>query len=616
MSEVIVGRKGGGKGGGGGGSSRAAVEAPDSLRSRQNVRVIHALCEGEIEGLVGGHLGIYFDDVPLQNPDVSYNFSNVNIDFRNGTQGQSYMPFTGLEAEQSVGVEMKAGVSIERAISDTDVDAVRVTVSVPQLSEQNMQNGDTNGSSAVFRLEGRLGTGAWFALCADLTITGKTMSRTQFSYYLRIPASGGLTRFIRATRISPDSASAAIQNRTFFDAYTLLWDEKLRYPNTAVCSVAIDAQQFASIPRMSFMLKGIKVLVPINYNPITRVYTGSWSGTFKRAWTDNPAWIWYDMLTNTRYGLGGLLDVALVDKWSLYNIAQYCDVLVPNGYGAVEPRFTCNLALTTQQDAWKLVNDMVSVFRSICFWAGGTLTAIQDAPRSSRYLFNNANVVGGDFSYQSVAADQRYNVAAVTWNDPNQQYKQSVEIVERPELIVKWGRIQQSDVVAVGCTSRGQARRLGRWLLFAESEVITFAVGADGAIPLPGDIIDIADASRAGARNGGRLLAGSTTTTLLLDAPIDTAGAGTGVFGVILGDATYASRTVTVAAGDTVINVSPALAVAPLASAPWVFSLPSLETQKFRVVHISSLRHGQVQRSRFRDAGCRQPDQHRQSRQA
>lgn len=585
MSEVIIGRKGGGKGGDGGGTTRAAVEAPDSLRSRQHVRILHAICEGEIDELVGGNQGIYFDDVPLQNTDNSYNFTNVSVQWRYGTQSQAYLPITGLEAEQSVGVELRSGVSVERAVTDTDADAVRVTVSTPQLSEQNTQNGDTNGSSAVFRIEGKLGSGAWFLLCSDLTISGKTMSRTQFSYYLRLPASGGLSRFVRVTRISADSGSASIQNRTFFDSMTLLWDEKLRYPNTVLVGISIDAQQFASIPRTSFVIRGLKVLVPVNYNPGTRSYSGSWNGTFKRAWTDNPAWVWYDMLTNTRYGLGGLLDSTLIDKFALYSIAQYCDGLVPNGYGGVEPRFTCNLALTTQQDAWKLVNDMVSVFRAICFWAGGTLTAVQDAPRSIRLPFTNSDVVGGDFSYQSVANDQRYNVAAVTWNDPLQQYKQSVEIVERPELIAKWGRIQQNDVVAIGCVSRGQARRLGRWLLYAETEAVTFATGAAGALPVPGDIIEIADANRAGARNGGRLLAGSTASTLLLDAPIGLAG--TGVVGVVMADGSYATAPVTVSAGATSITVSPPLAAAPLATAPWTFSTPALETQKFRVIGIS-----------------------------
>lgn len=586
MSQVIVGRGGGGgKGGGGGSSTRAAVEAPDSFRSRQHVRILHAISEGEIIGIAGGDTGVFFDDVPLRNADGSANFSAFSIDVRSGTQWQSYMPLTGIEAEQTVGVELKYGVAIERAITDTDVDAVRVTVSVPQFSEQNTQNGDTNGSTAMFRIEGKVDTGAWVPLCFDLTISGKTMSRTQLSYYLRLYPSGGLVRYIRLTRLSPDSVSAAIQNRTFFDSFTLLWDEKLRYPNTALLGISIDAQQFASIPRMSFLVKGIKVLVPSNYNPVTRAYTGSWSGTFTRDWTDNPAWIWYDMLTNTRYGLGGLLDSTLIDKFALYNIAQYCDQLVPNGYGGFEPRFTCNIALTTQQDAWKLVNDLVSVFRAICFWAGGSLTAVQDAPRSSRYLFNNANVVGGDFSYQSVASDQRYNVAAVTWNDPTQQYKQSIELVERPELIAKWGRIQQSEVVAIGCTSRGQARRLGRWLLYAESEAVTFATGADGAIPLPGDIIDVADANRAGARNGGRLLAGSTASNLLLDAPIGHAGIG--VVSVIMPDGSYASANVSLFFGATSIAISPPFASAPLASAPWVFSTGPVETQKFRVIGIS-----------------------------
>ena len=589
MSELIIGSKGGGKGGdsGGGSTTRAAVEAPDSLRSRQHVRILNAISEGEINGIPYGWMGIFFDDVPLQNADYSLNFSDVSVDIRYGTQWQPYMPMTGLEAEQTVGVEMKGWIPIERAITDIDVDAVRVTVSVPQLYIQNPTNGDTGGNSALFRVEGKVGSGVWFQLCADILINGKTMSRTQFSYYLRLPASGGLPRYVRLTRIGGDSTSSTNQNRTFFDSMTLLWDEKLRYPNTAMVGISIDAQQFSSIPRMSFMVQGIKVLVPTNYNTVTRTYSGSWDGTFKREWSNNPAWVWYDMLTNTRYGLGGLLDSTLIDKYALYSIGQYCDVMVPNGYGTggYEPRFVCDMALTTQQDAWKLVNDMVSVFRAICFWAGGTLTAVQDAPRSSRYLYNNSNVVGGEFSYQSVASDQRFNVAAVTWNNPFQQYKQAVEIVERPELIAKWGRIQQSDVIAVGCTTKGQARRLGRWLLYAESEAVTFAAGADGAIPMPGDIIDIADANRAGARNGGRLLSGSTTTTLLLDAPLGFGGAG--VISVILADGSYVSRNVTVSTGATSVVVSPALPSAPLSSAPWVFAGAALDTQKFRVVGIT-----------------------------
>jgi predicted phage tail protein len=533
-------------------------------------------------------MGIFFDDIPLQNPDGTYNFSGVKVDFRSGTQWQPYVPIAGLESEQTVGVEMKYLIGIERAITDPEVDAVRITVGIPQLSQQDMKTGDMFGARVDFRVEGKIGAGAWSLLCSDIPIGGKTMSRTTLSYLIRLPVSGGLPRYVRLTRLTADATSASLQNKTFFDSLTWIWDEKLRYPNTAMVGLSLDAQQFSSIPRMSFMVQGIKVLVPVNYDPITRSYTGSWDGTFKRAWTDNPAWVWYDVLTNTRYGLGGLIDSALIDKYTLYSIAQYCDVLVPNGYGAggYEPRFTCNIALTTQQDAWKLVNDMVSIFRAICFWAGGTLTAVQDAPRtSSRYPFNNSNVIGGEFSYQSVASDQRFNVAAVTWNDPFQQYKQAVELVERPELIAKWSRIQQTDVMAVGCTSRGQARRLGRWILFAESEAVTFAVGADGAIPLPGDIIDIADANRAGARNGGRILAGSTTTTLLLDAPLGVGGAGT--VGVVLTDGSYVTRSVTASTGATFLTVSPALPSAPAATAPWAFSAPALNTQMFRVIGIT-----------------------------
>ncbi len=239
MSEVIVGRKGGSKGGGSSGSARAAVEAPDSLRSRQHVRMLHAICEGEVEGLVGGWKGITFDDVPLQSADGGINFPSVGVDVRNGTQWQSYVPMTGLEAEQSVGVELRWNTTIERAITDTDVDAVRVTISVSQLTQQNTANGDITDTAVQFAIVGRLGSGAWYPLCGAQTISGKTMSRTQFSYFVRLPPSGGLPRYIGVYRITPDSTSSALQNRTFFDSYTLLWEEKLRYPNTMVVGLSL-----------------------------------------------------------------------------------------------------------------------------------------------------------------------------------------------------------------------------------------------------------------------------------------------------------------------------------------------------------------------------------------
>ena len=692
----------------GGRIDAAAKELPTNeeafymtLRSRQHVRMLHILSEGEIEGVVDAHGGIYFDDVPLRDADGAYNFSRVSVEELRGTNDQPAIAMSGMEAEQPIGVELKSGLPIDRAITDIDVDAVRLTVSVPHFYVQNMENGAMLGTIADFSIDYRVGDGPWtpmttrlqwhpwffsgqstpsnaagvrgayvvirlpdasaahgeyvypkvtayvdvstdggpwvqiaektfeaagrglvpaplslitfyaslpigrhmtrcrtsvvadvapikFAeyllLYNDIRIAGKTMSKTQMNYYLRLPPSEGEPRYIRVKRITPDSHEARLQNKTFLESMTLIWDEKLRYPNSAAVALSFDAEQFQNIPRIAFNIRGIKVLVPSNYDPYGRTYDGSWDGTFKRAWTNNPAWIWYDMLTNTRYGLGGLLDASLIDKWALYGIAQYCDELVPDGYGGMEPRFTCNISIDERKDAWRLVNDLISVFRAIAFWAGGTLSAVQDSPRNSRYLFTNANVVGGQFSYQSIEHSKRYNVASVAWSDPSQQYKRVIELVERPELIAKWGEVRQSDVIAVGCTSRGQARRLGRWLLYAESEACTFSAGADGALPLPGDIIDVLDANRAGARNGGRLLSGSTASLLLLDAPLGMGGAGT--VGVILADGSYATVPATAETGSTQIALSPALPSAPLATAPWAFSSPALDAQKFRVVSV------------------------------
>lgn len=698
MTEIIAGR--------GGDKPRTPVEAPNTLRSKQHVRVLHVISEGEIDGLIGGHQGIFFDDVPLMGEGGEYNYTDVLVEGRTGTQWQDAISMVGVESEVQVGVELKQGIPIARAVTDFDVDSVRITVSVPQLSETSMSTGDIKGASVGFEAEVKIGSGAWQAIplglrwikCIPPTtpaastgvrgvvkvsnvpersipiigeiikayyevavdvstdggpwvtiagdgvpwastdvksdmksegvylatgkwfsaelpagthtvrarmvkgegmpaidvlysrdglgrvlISGKTMSRTQLSYNARLPEAAGQERFVRLTRLTPDSESAALQNRLWFDSFTLQWDERLRYPNTAMVATSFDAQQFSSIPAMGFLVRGIKVLIPSNYDPIQRTYTGSWDGTFTRAWSNNPAWVWYDILTNTRYGLGGLIDANLIDKWSLYNIAQYCDERVPDSYGGWEPRFTCNVVLSGRQDAWRLVNDLLSVFRAIGIWAGGALSAMQDAPRSPRYLYSNATVVGGDFAYQSVPADKRYNVAAVTWHDPAQQYRQSIEVVERPELIARWGSVQQSDIVAVGCTSRGQARRIGRWLLYAETEAVSFSLGADGALPLPGDIIEIADAHRAGARNAGRLLAGSTATKLLLDAPIGMGG--DGVVSVMLADGSYASHPVAVATGATEITVS--LASEPLPTAPWAYSSTALATQMFRVVAVA-----------------------------
>ena len=367
-NKLIIGAGGGGKGGGG--SARVAQEAPDSLRSKAYARVVDLISEGEIEGLVDGLQSVYLDDTPIQNPDGSTNFSGVTLETRNGSQQQSYVPgFSSVENEVVVGVEVKAsqsGSGVVRSITDPDVDAVRIKVSVPQLTNQDTTNGDLNGSSVNFAIDRQVNGGGFVEIVND-TISGKTTTKYQRSYYVPLTGSGPWE--IRVRRITADSTSSAVQNKTFFDSYTEVIESKLRYPNSALVALRVDASQFSNIPRRSYDMKLLRVRVPVNYDPVTRAYSGVWNGTFKIAWTDNPAWCFYDLVTSTRYGLGGYIPEAQVDKWALYRVAQYCDQLVPNGLGGFEPRFTCNLYLQTREQAYKVVQDMASIFRGMVYWS-------------------------------------------------------------------------------------------------------------------------------------------------------------------------------------------------------------------------------------------------------
>jgi len=399
MSQLIIGAGGGGKGGGG--SARVAQEAPDSLRSKAYARVVDLISEGEIEGLVDGLQSVYLDDTPIQNPDGSTNFSGVTLETRNGSQQQSYVPgFSSVENEVVVGVEVKASQPVVRSITDPDVDAVRVKVSVPQLTNQDTTNGDLNGSTVNFAIDRQVNGGGFVEMIND-TISGKTTTKYQRSYYVPLAGSGPWD--IRVRRITADSTSSAVQNKTFVESYTEVVESKLRYPNSALVALRVDASQFSSIPRRSYDMKLLRVRVPVNYDPATRAYSGVWNGTFKIAWTDNPAWCFYDLVSSTRYGLGGYIPEAQVDKWALYRVAQYCDQLVPNGLGGFEPRFTCNLYLQTREQAYKVVQDMASIFRGMVYWSGGAITVTQDAPADPVYQFAPSNVVDGEFAYQGSA---------------------------------------------------------------------------------------------------------------------------------------------------------------------------------------------------------------------
>ncbi|MGV0986293.1 MAG: host specificity protein J [Limnohabitans sp.] len=583
-TSLIIGA-GGGKGGGG--SARVAQEAPDSLRSKAYARVVDLVCEGEIEGLAAGLQSVYLDDTPIQNSDGSYNFTGVTLEARTGTQQQGYIPgFSSVENEVSVGVECKFGQPVVRSITDPDVDAVRIKVSIPTLTLQDTTNGDLNGTSVSYAIDVQA-RGAGYVQILQDTVSGKTSSRYQRSYY--VPLSGTGPWDVRLRRITADSTQTSLQNKTFLESYTEVIESKLRYPNSALMALRVDASQFTSIPRRSYDLKLLRVRIPSNYFPETRSYAGVWDGSFKVAWTDNPAWCFYDLVTNTRYGLGNYTPESQVDKWALYRVAKYCDELVPNGLGGYEPRFTCNLYLQTREQAYKVVQDMASVFRGMAYWSGCAITVTQDAPQDPIYQFTAANVVDGEFAYQGSSAKARHTVALVSWVDPDDFYRQKVEYVEDLAGIARYG-VVQADVVAMGCTSRGQANRVGKWLLYSEqseSEIITFRTGLEGAVVRPGDVIKVADASRGGMRLGGRIAA-ATTVSVTLDQDLP---AGSWRISVVLPTGVVEERQVGSLSGRTV-GVTSAFSMTPQVGAIWVLSSTLVEAQLFRVVQVAESEPG------------------------
>ena len=579
MTKIIRGFGGGGKGGGGGG--RVAVEAKDSLRSKAFARVLDLVCEGEIGGLVDGAKSIYLDETPLQNADESFNFQGLEFVTRNGTQSQEYIPgFAAVESETGVGIEVKESASVTRQVSNPEVDAVRVRISIPQLTKQNTSNGDIKGSTVTYAIDVQSNGGGFVEYLQD-TVKGKTTSKYERSY--RVELTGSAPWDIRVRRITADSTKIALQDKTFWESYTEIIDAKLRYPNSALVGIKVDSSQFNTVPRRAYDVKLLKVRVPTNYDATTRTYTGVWNGTFKVEWTDNPAWCFYDLLTNDRYGLGGLIDQSQVDKWALYAVARYCDELVPDGFGGTEPRFTCNIYIQSRAEAYRVIQDMASIFRGMVYWQSGAITVSQDAPADAVYLFTPANVVDGTFVYSGSSAKARHTVAMVSWNDPEDFFRQKVEYVEDAAGIARYG-IVQTDVTAIGCTSRGQANRVGRWLLYSEqseSEVVVFKTGIEGAVARPGQIIQVADPVRGGARRGGRV-ASATVSAITLDSPVSLTGSGH-TLAVILPNGSVEERAVASVGGSTVLVASP-FSAAPAAGAIWVLQSPNLQAQTFRVV--------------------------------
>lgn len=476
------------------------VEAKESGRSKQRIKIVEVLSEGEIEGLVDGLKSVYLDKTPIEAQDGSHYFKNMEIEGREGTQTQEVMQgFQAVEKEVSVSTEITQRTALTRTVTDANVNRLRLTLGVQALFEQNDQ-GDTN--PVTIELKITVGTQQ-----IPFAIHGKYSS--PYSRSIEVTNLPAVPFTIKVERITADSTSNRLANKTMWASYTEIIDAQFRYPNTAYIGVKFDSEYFNNIPARTYEIYGIKVRVPSNYDPETRTYTGLWDGTFKVAYTNNPAWILMDIVTHKRYGLGDRLGEFSVDKWALYQIAQYCDQMIPDGFGGREPRFTCNLWLTEQRSAYDVLSDLCSIFRAIPVWNGTELTFIMDRPSDPVWTYTNANVVGGQFSRQYSAMKARHNAIQVEYKDAENNYESTIEYISDDEQIRKFG-LNLKKVTAFGCTSRGQAFRTGKWILETErleTETITFTVGSEGLMNIPGDIIRVSDNHFAGTNIGGRVQA-------------------------------------------------------------------------------------------------------------
>lgn len=500
-----------------GGSSHTPVEAKETGRSFQILRMLEVISEGEIEGLVDDMKSVYLDKTPLCNADGTFNFKNVSVYANVGTQDQDVLPeFNSVEKEINVGSKILKNKPIIKTVTDVNVTRIRMTLGVERLLRQE-DNGDTNPTSVSMTIEILKNNSVVGS--QTYTFNGKYSNAYREMFDLTVPQP---PFSIRVSRVEPDSLVNKVQNTCFWSSYTEIIDKEFAYPNTALIGIKIDSEYFSNVPVRNYEINGLIIKVPSNYNPETHTYTSDfWDGSFKSAWSNNPAWVFYDLVTNTRYGMGKRLQEFNIDKWQLYAIGRYCDELVPDGFGGKEPRMTCNIWITDQRKAYDLINDICSIFRAMPVWNGQALTAIQDRKADPVWTYNNANTIGG-FTRQRSARKARHNTIQVEYIDASDFYEKKIESVSDDTLVARYGE-NVKKITAFGCTSRGQAYRTGRWLLETEkleTETITFTVGQEGVMHLPYDIIEIADSQYAGANVGGRIWA-VNGTQLTLDRSIE-----------------------------------------------------------------------------------------------
>ncbi len=567
-------------------SARKPVVAPDSAQSKTFIKILYGLNDGEVEGLVNGNKSIILDDTPLQDASGGNNFTGMQVDFRGGTNDQSYIEgFPDISSETAVNVEIKSESPFVRSITNKEIDAVRLRFQWGALRQTNPDNGDVNGYTIRYAVDLQTDGGTWTEVL-NTQISDKTSANYLHSHRIDLPkANTGW--LLRVRRLTPNSTSEYIGDKMYVDAITEVIDLKLSYPNTALLGLQYDAEQFSNVAKMAVELKGLKIQVPSNYDPVARVYTGMWNGTFKRAYSNNPAWIYYDLCTNKRAALGDRLTAAMIDKWSLYRLAQYCDQLVDDGKGGKEPRFTCNVYLQTQEDAYSILSKLAGVFRAISYWDGNSIVCDADIPQDTYFTYTRANVIDGMFEYTGTRARDRHTVAKVAWDNPNNRYKTEYAMVRDEAAIAKLG-VRIAEIDAWGCTSEGQAQRAGLWALKSEqleTRTVSFKVGLDGYIPQPGKVIEIADELFSGRANGGRISSVSADRKIItLDRDDVVCRAGDRL--VVNGENGKAqARVVSSISGR---NIMVTLAFDSVATENvWVVDAQDLKTMKFRVMSIT-----------------------------
>ncbi|MEP8881718.1 host specificity protein J [Enterobacter hormaechei] len=580
---AIKGRKGGSS------SSRTPTEQPDDLQSVAKAKILVALGEGEFAGQLTAK-DIYLDGTALENADGSQNFSGVTWEFRAGTQAQKYIQgIPGTENEINVGTEVSSATAWTRTFTNTQLSAVRLRLKWPSLFKQE-DDGDLVGYSVNYAIDLQTDGGTWQTVL-NTSVTGKTTSGYERSHRIDLPQAGS-TWTMRLRKITSDANSAKIGDTMMLQSFTEVIDAKLRYPNTALLYIEFDSSQFnGSIPQISCEPRGRVIRVPDTYDPETRTYSGTWLGTFKWAWTDNPAWIFYDLVVSDRFGLGDRLTTANIDKWTLYQVAQYCDQMVPDGKGGsgTEPRYTCNAYIQERNDAYTVLRDFAAIFRGMTYWGDDQIVALADMPRDVDFTYTHANVIDGRFTYSSSTTKNRYTNALVSWSDPDNAYSDAMEPVFEQALVSRYG-FNQLEITAIGCTRQSEANRKGRWGILTNNKdrVVTFNVGEDGNIPQPGYVIAVADRNLSGRDLGGRVSAVNGRVLTLDRAP--DASSGDRMI-VNLPSGVSQSRTIQSIRGNKV-TVTTAYSETPVAEAVWVIESDELYAQQYRVITVTDNNDG------------------------